>query len=243
VITTGFAERTYREEAAPHGLTSFRVTVGQTDLWIAAESDLTDEAYRSVRKHRSALEDYIAVHPGFAESLKPVKTSADTEGLVLVMTEAGNRVGIGPMSAVAGAISEAVSRELARFSNTVMVENGGDLYLMGGGSRKIGIWAGNSPLSGRVGILIKSDTGMAVCTSSGTVGPSLSFGRADAATVISRSGALADAAATDLGNRVKSKEDIEPALDVTLNIEGILGAAVIIGDAVGAMGEVELVKI
>ena len=37
---TVYTERTYREEAAPQGLSSFRVVVDETDLWIAADRDL-----------------------------------------------------------------------------------------------------------------------------------------------------------------------------------------------------------
>jgi len=243
VITTGFARREYRNDAAPEGLVSFRVTIEQTDLWIAARLDLNARAYESVRRHRSILEEYISGNPDFSGSLKPLDADAEVDGLVMKMIVAGKQVGIGPMSAVAGAIAEAVAKDLLPESPTVIVENGGDLYLLGNESRKVSIWSGESTLTGRLGIVVHPGEGLAVCTSSGTVGPSLSFGNADAATVLSASGALADAAATDLGNRVKSKEDIQPALEAALGIEGILGAVVVIGDAMGAAGDVELIKI
>ncbi len=243
MITTGFSEREYRKDAAPEGLVSFRVTVEQTDLWIAARSDLAGKAYESVRRHRSILEEYISGNPDFFGSLKPLDADSEVNGLVRGMINAGKLVGIGPMSAVAGTIAEAVARDLIRESSTVIVENGGDLYLMGNESRVISIWAGESPLSGQLGIEVHPGEGLAVCTSSGTVGPSLSFGRADAAVVLSASGALADAAATDLGNRISSSEDIERALEQTIAIDGVLGAVVVIGDAVGAMGEVEIVPL
>jgi ApbE superfamily uncharacterized protein (UPF0280 family) len=243
VITTGFAERKYREDAAPEGLVSFRVTIEQTDLWIAARTDLAEKAYESVHRHRSILEEYISVNPDFFGSLKPLDADSEVNGLVREMINAGKQVGIGPMSAVAGTIAEAVARDLIRESSTVIVENGGDLYLMGNESRVISIWAGESPLSRQLGIEVHPGEGLAVCTSSGTVGPSLSFGSADAAVVLSASGALADAAATDLGNRISSSEDIERALEQTIAIDGALGAVVVIGDAVGAMGEVEIVPL
>jgi len=243
VITTGFAQREYRKDAAPEGLVSFRVTIEQTDLWIAAQMDLTGRACESVRRHRSILEEYISGNPDFSGSLKPLDADAEVDGLVMEMIVAGKQVGIGPMSAVAGAIAEAVAKDLSPESPTVIVENGGDLYLLGNESRKVSIWSGGSTLTGRIGIVVHPGEGLAVCTSSGTVGPSLSFGNADAATVLSASGALADAAATDLGNRVKSKEDIEPALEAVLGVEGVLGAVVVVGDAMGAAGDVELIQI
>ena len=243
MITTGFSEREYREDAAPTGLVSFRVTVDQTDLWIAALSELTQRAYESICGHRWILEEYISRNPDFSGSLEPLSAQGPRDDLVGKMIDAGKQVGIGPMAAVAGTIAEAVAGDLVPESSTVIVENGGDLYLVGDEDRIIGIWAGGSPLSGKLGIKVNPGKGLAVCTSSGTVGPSLSFGRADAAAVVSASGALADAAATDLGNRVSSKEDIESALEQTIAIDGVLGALVVIGDAVGAMGEVELVKI
>ena len=60
---------------------------------------------------------------------------------------------------------------------------------------------------------------------------------------VSRSGALADAAATRLGNLVKSPEDMENALELILGMDGISGAVVILGDALGAAGDVELVSV
>jgi hypothetical protein len=84
---------------------------------------------------------------------------------------------------------------------------------------------------------------LGLCTSSGTVGPSLSFGKADAAIVLANSAALADAAASALGNRVQSAEDIQPALEYLQTIPGVLGGAAIIGEHLGAWGEVELVRV
>ena len=119
----------------------------------------------------------------------------------------------------------------------------GDLYLFGDSFSSVGLWAGPSPLSGRVALSVDPSQGVAVCTSSGTVGPSLSMGRADAATVISPSGALADAAATELGNRIRHSEDMEKALDWVLSITGVTGAVVVMGETIGAKGEVELVPL
>jgi ApbE superfamily uncharacterized protein (UPF0280 family) len=238
-----FTIRDYREKAAPRGLVCFRAAVGQTDLWIAAQRDLTGEAVRSIRAHRAGIEWYIRARPEFKTALTPWRESAPDGSLVARMMEASAAVGIGPMAAVAGTLAEAVAKDLYRFSPRVFVENGGDLYLFGPDRVRIGLWAGHSPLSGRLSLDLDPGFGTAVCSSSGTVGPSLSFGKADCATVISPLGALADAAATELGNRVKSPDDIEAALDWALSVTGVTGAVVIMGDAIGAKGQVELVPV
>ncbi|MDF1536242.1 MAG: UPF0280 family protein [bacterium] len=243
MLRAGFGNRDYREGPAPGGLVSFRAVVDETDLWIAARENLTAAALASIRKHRAGVEEYIGEHPGFASALKPWVVKVPHGSLVSRMTEAAAAVGIGPMAAVAGTIAEAVARDLNLRSGQVVVENGGDLYLIGGRPRRIGIWAGKSPLTNRVGLEVVPGGGIAVCTSSGTVGPSLSFGKADAAVVISRSGALADAAATALGNRVNGPGDVESALDWAMSVTGITGAVVVLGSTIGAKGQVELVPL
>lgn len=234
--------RDYRDRAVPAGLMSFRAAVAQTDLWIAARRDLTEKAIRSIRGHRGAIEDYIREHPAFAGTLTPWPHAIFASPIVERMVQASLAAGVGPMASVAGAIAQAVAEDLSPHSDRILVENGGDLFLIGDGATVVGLWAGASPLSGQLGLALYPGQGISVCTSSGTVGPSLSFGRTDCATVVSRSGALADAAATELGNRVEIPEDIAAALDWALSVEGVLGAVVIMGDVVGAKGEVELVK-
>jgi len=234
--------RDYRNQAVPAGLTSFRAAVAQTDLWIAARRDLTELAIQSIRGHRRAIEDYIREHPAFATTLIPWPEGVFASPIVERMVHASMAAGVGPMASVAGAIAQAVAEDLSPHSDRILVENGGDLFLIGDDSTVVGLWAGNSPLSGQLGLALHPGRGISVCTSSGTVGPSLSYGRADCATVISRSGALADAAATELGNRVKVPDEIAAALDWALSVRGVIGAAVIMGSVMGAKGEVELVR-
>lgn len=229
--------------ARPEGLVSFSASVDETDLWIAAREDLAEEAILSIRKNRADLESYIAGHPGFRTTLVPWTEEVSEGTLAAAMACAAAAVGTGPMAAVAGALAESVARDLSRLSPLVLVENGGDLYLIGPDRVRAGLWAGLSPISGKMALVLDAVDGVAVCTSSGTVGPSLSYGRADCATVISPSGALADAAATELGNRVKKPADVETALDWVLSVTGVTGAVVIIGETFGAKGDVELIPV
>jgi len=82
-----------------------------------------------------------------------------------------------------------------------------------------------------------------VCTSSGTVGHSRSFGRADAVTVVAESVPLADAIATSIGNLVVSAEYVEAGLEKMQEIAGITGGVIVAGDKLGAWGDINLVPL
>ena len=151
---------------------------------------------------------------------------------------------ITPMAAVAGAVAERVGKALLAETPQVIVENGGDVFLSTSHPRVAAVFAGASPLTGRIGIqLTRVNEPLGLCTSSGTVGPSLSFGRADAAIVLAGSAALADAAATALGNRIQTADDIERAVNVVRFFPGVLGAMAVVSESFGAWGEIELVRV
>ncbi len=234
----------YRDWVDSRKLLSYTVTLGESDLYIATETDLSKEAARILRRERAVVESYIRAHPGFATSLEPLACPSDAPAIIREMSAAAQAAGVGPMAAIAGAVAEFVGRELGRFSNEVIVENGGDIYLQGKELRTVAIYAGDSPLSGRVGIEIDLKGGVAgVCTSSGTVGHSISFGKADAAVVVAASAALADAAATAIGNRVKNAGDIEAGLELARRIDGITASVIIAGGRIGAWGDVKLIRL
>lgn len=143
------------------------------------------------------------------------------------------------MASVAGAIAEFVGKDLLGFTDNLIIENGGDIFLQSKKSLSIGIFAGESALSYKVKIIVKpEETPFGICTSSATVGPSLSFGKVDAVCVLSKSAILADAAASAIGNGVKSKNDIKKALDYGMKIPGVRGIVIIIGNDMGAAGKV-----
>jgi hypothetical protein len=235
--------RTYRRWLR-NELSSFRVRIDESDLMVSAERPLRELAERALLSVRADLERYVRDDPGFASSLTPYEPRSDAPEIAREMAEAARRSGVGPMAAVAGAVAEWVGRALLAESGQVIVENGGDIFLYSKQPRTAAIYAGSSPLSGRIGLRISlTDRPLGLCTSSGTVGPSLSFGKADAAVVLAESAALADAAASALGNRVQGEGDVESALEHLRTIAGVLGGAVVIGDHLGAWGEVEVVKV
>lgn len=236
--------RTYRNIFKSGALTYYTVKVKQTDLCIGATTDIRKQAEQSVCKYRQQVEEYIRRQPVFLHSLVPVEPLQDAPEIVRHMCRAAQAAGVGPMTAIAGAVSMYVSYDLAPLSKELMIENGGDIYLVGSKERITGIYAGASPLSCKIGLKISpEELPMAICTSSGTVGHSLSFGLADAAVILSKDACLADAAATALGNLVRTPEDIEPALKKIQTIQGISGALIIMGNSMGAWGGIKLVKL
>ncbi len=236
-----YQPRTYRHWIEGKDLTPFNVTVKETDLYIRASSNLQKKARRLVLKYRRQLEGYIKRNPVFQESLEPLHVLEDAPAIVKAMAEAGRKAGVGPMAAVAGAIAEYVGRELLDFSPEIIVENGGDIFIKTIRKRTVGVYAGESPLTGKIGLEIEPrDTPLGICTSSGTVGHSVSYGRADAVVVVSTSAALADAAATAIGNRVQNHEDINNAIELGRGIDGLKGILIIIGEKVGVWGNIKL---
>lgn len=240
-----YEERFYRKQHAMTGLAAYQVAVAETDLWISSERDRTPEVTAWVTACRSQVAGAEAKLPGFLKSLEPLPGSSG-QPLVDCMLKAARMAGVGPMAAVAGAIAQHIGESLGQpgSHSNLCVENGGDIYMDSDSERTILIYAGTSPLSNRIGIRLRADQfPLGICTSAGTVGHSLSFGKADAAVVLSRNAALADAAATAAGNRLKTVEDMDEALAFLKNIPGIMGCVLIIGDRLGAWGDIELVPV
>jgi ApbE superfamily uncharacterized protein (UPF0280 family) len=235
-----YSDRVYRVLHSARDLVYFRVSAEETDLHIGARRFLQKEAHIAALQARAEIKAEIARRPRFAISFEPLKIHGTETELVASMLKAGITASVGPMAAVAGAIAEYVGRALLKLSDEVIVENGGDIFLRSEKERLVAVHAGESPLSGKLAVAVKPADGLGVCTSSGTVGHSISFGKADAALIIAKDCALADAAASHLGNLVRSADDIDAALDDTLKIDGVNGALIIIGDRVGVKGCVEL---
>jgi len=244
-----YSERVYRQIQAQGDLVSSFVRISETDLHILADRDVEHQARELVLQYRLQLESYIARQPAFLTALLPLPADDLAPPLVRDMLQAGIAAEVGPMAAVAGAVAEYVGRSLLlQGVKEVMVENGGDIYLSRKKDCTVAIFAGQSPLSNKVGVLIAGkDMPRGICTSSGTVGHSLSFGDADSVTVLASSTPLADAVATRLGNEVgrgqSGEGGIKRALAAARQFDGIDGVVVICGALMGAVGRVELVKL
>jgi ApbE superfamily uncharacterized protein (UPF0280 family) len=236
--------RFYRRGINPPGLIGFSVSVQETDLQVHADRDLTAAARDLVLRHRGYIEAFIGRRPSFRDSLIPLRITEPVPPIVSSMARAATATGVGPMAAVAGAIAEHVARDLLDRSREVIVENGGDVFLVTRQPVVTGVYAGASPLSLAVGLRVGGgEAPIAVCTSSASVGHSLSRGRADAACALAADGALADAAATAIGNRVRSAADISKAIAFARSLQGLHGVVIIAGGRIGCWGAVELVPL
>ncbi len=237
-------ERTYRNIVRRDNLVPFRVVVRETDLSIHAKKVLIDVAKNLVLSCRQEIEHYIEHYPEFATHLSPLPHSSPMPEIISRMIISSAAAGVGPMATVAGVVAEYVGIGLGPHSSEVIVENGGDIFLNTKGPVTVGIYAGTSPLSMTIGLrLPECNRPISVCTSSGTIGHSMSLGKADAVTVVSDICPLADAAATAICNQVQSKSHIEKAIDFGKTINGITGIVVVLDDRIGFWGDVEVVPL
>jgi len=239
----GYTPRTYRRLSRPQGLVPYRVQVGESDLAIWSTQEWEQEAIRLLCQARGEIEEYIARSREFEGALSPLPPDPSASLLIQQMLEAGHRAGVGPMAAVAGAIAAFVGAGLP--CPEVMIENGGDLYLRITRPRTIALFAGeNSPFSYKLGLKINPlDSPLGVSTSSGTLGHALSFGRADAVTILSPNCALSDAAATAVANKVQGPDSIDRALAFAQKISEVTGVVIACQGKLGVWGKVELVNL
>jgi len=237
-------ERTYRNFVNTDKLLAFRVVVKETDLLVHAEKKMEYEARKLVLEHRAYVEAYIKAHPDFAAVLTPWQLDGPAAAIVVDMVKAGENAGVGPMAAIAGAVAEHVGLGLLKSTDHVIVENGGDVFIKTDTPMTVGIFAGKSSLSLRIGIRVSGGPKpTAVCTSSGTVGHSLSLGKADAVCAVADSCSIADAAATAIANQVQSIADIKSAIARGRRIENLRGIIIIVGEKIGMWGDLEVVPL
>jgi ApbE superfamily uncharacterized protein (UPF0280 family) len=184
---------------------------------------------------RQALEAYIAFDPFFAVTFDPYDPDSD-EPVVTRMADAARKAGVGPMAAVAGTIAWAgVEAMLEAGASFGIIDNGGDIALISDRPARVGVHAGNAALSNRIAFIVPpQDAVLGICTSSATVGPSVSFGMADAVTVFARDVALADAWATAVCNAIRP--DDRSVLD-RIDPAGVAGIFAIMGEATVRWGD------
>lgn len=239
-----YKKRTYRHINPPKGLVRFEVIVQETDLSVYARQPMETTVRELVLQSRGTIEAYIRQFPRFARTLSPWVINGPAPPIIREMAEAGENAGVGPMAAVAGVVAQYVGKGLLADSPEVIVENGGDIFVSVSRPVTVGILAGHSSVSRKLGVRINPGSHpVGICTSSGTVGHSLSLGKAEAVTVISTSCPVADAAATAVANHVQTPKDIRPAVDWAQTIPGVDGVVIINGDNVAVWGDLDLVPI
>ena len=239
-----YKERTYRSRFSDDERRWFCVKFLESDLWIGVDSgsyraSMEADTYAMLVELRRSMDAYLLMDPAYKAALTPYDAGLEAPNILKEMSRVSHKTGIGPMSAVAGA----VARHVAEFldTNEVIVENGGDIYAQACSDMDISVFAGQSPLSEKIGLHIPAaDFPLGICTSSGTVGPSLSLGRADAVMIVCKDVMLADSYATAMANRIKTVNDLQPVIDRISDIPEILGAIAVKDDRMAITGQFEL---
>ncbi len=239
-------DRYYRRLCSPEGKEKgFQVILEETDLWITAEKDLSSEILDYIQVLRSEIKSFSGMHPQFMNSLSPVSVPINSPEIISRMAEAGEALQTGPMAAVAGGIAHMVAQEFVDVSPNLLVENGGDTYLYSTRERTVGI-LGDPQQGVCLGIRLSAEQfPCALCSSSATIGHSLSLGEGDLALVLAKDGFIADAAATALANLLQGRKGLKKMLSQgeklrNKGVRGILGQK---GEEIGAWGELELVNL
>ena len=215
-----------------------QIRVKETWASVTAAERFLELAECTIAAARADIEDYIAAEPRFLTSLEPLPIDMSAPLVARRMAAAAALAGVGPMAAVAGTIAQVTVEALVAAGCThVVVDNGGDVVLRIDRPLTVGIFTGNARIRD-IALRLEPRPGIfSICTSSGTVGHSLSFGRADAATVVAESGCLADATATALGNRVLERNEAAVARAIRETLaDGVDGLLVVIGDHLGLGG-------
>jgi ApbE superfamily uncharacterized protein (UPF0280 family) len=229
----------------PNKRTRERFQLKETIVTISSEKRYMPVAKDAIRSCRSALEKFIRKDPFFAVTLDQYRSAhPDVPPIAGRMIDAANTLGIGPMSAVAGTIaSMAVEAMIDAGATYAIVDNGGDIALINDETVIVGIYAGESTTNIDIGLEIEpSDSILGICTSSGRIGHSISFGNADAVTILSGDVSLADAAATAVGNAVNGAASIKEAFSIVSGLKSITGGLIIIGGQIGIYGSVPIVE-
>jgi len=231
----------YRRMVQSTDLITRKVQVRETDLLVSGFNDLEKMAKALVQKYRQQIENYIEKHPSFVRAMLPLKRDPFAPRIINSMIEAASRAHVGPMASVAGAISEYVGLGLLPYSRDVIVENGGDVFISSSVKRKVMLLAESSGVSGIKIAIQGSPKPIGLCTSSGKLGHSLSYGRADGVMALGPTASLADAAATGIANCVKTPSDIKEGLKMAQNM-GMIGIIILVDGYVGAWGEIEFLN-
>ncbi|MGI6361869.1 MAG: UPF0280 family protein [Bacillota bacterium] len=243
-----YMKRIYRQ-SFDGDLQMVTVAVKETDLAICLPAgiwtpQLAKQAVTLIKDLRQQLELYLSTDPEFLVSHQPCEVKPHAPPIALAMSQAARQANVGPMATVAGVFSQAMGQFLSDYSSEVIVENGGDIYLQSTQERLVGIFAGTSPFNEKLALRVRSaQCPVGICTSSGMVGHSFSYGKADAAVIIASDTLLADAVATATANLVQTAADVAKAAEFAMQIKNIIAAVVIKDEKIAAAGDTELVPL
>jgi ApbE superfamily uncharacterized protein (UPF0280 family) len=226
---------------------SVSLSIGESDLWIGYQPSsvdslsLSQEAARHLRKLRNEILNYP--DKAFLTSYAPLSPKGETTPLLEAMFRSSVLSKTGPMASVAGAVAQRMGIYLKeKFAlSEIVVENGGDLYIDVLKDLPVTLIAPGNKLSGKLSLVVDSlHSPIGLCTSSGKIGHSFSYGKADAVMVACFDAALADAYATAFCNRVQSSEDVQRICNEMNEIAEIISAVVLLDDKLALCGQLEV---
>lgn len=219
-----------------------QIDMGETHIRLT--SDLADhnlEGY--IHSLRRDLKAYITRNQDFLLSMEPIESDEENlSPIVEKMYESSSFADVGPMACVAGTISQlSLDYLIENGSRHSIVENGGDIALVCNKKVLCGIYSKNPVLGNGMAFEIRPRSRpLGICTSSGKIGHSISFGEADSVTVISASPSLADGLATRIANEVTgpdSESRVSNALECSENYREFFEGVLVISDEnVGTVG-------
>jgi ApbE superfamily uncharacterized protein (UPF0280 family) len=242
-----YESRTYRQKMGSSRFSSISLAIGESDLWIGYQPSSVDSrslamhAARHLRKLRNEIFNYS--DKSFLTRYTPLEQTGETSPFLQSMINASQVSGTGPMASVAGAVAQDIGTYLKEtFSLTeIVVENGGDLYIDILQELPVKLFAPGNKLSGKLSLVVDSlHSPLGVCTSSGKIGHSFSFGKADAVMVACTDAALADAYATAFCNRVKTPHDVQEICNEMNQHADIISAVVLLDDKLALCGQLEV---
>jgi len=227
---------------------SFLVVEEETDIWVGVpesqnSTELRNFSYSIVKALRGTIEEYISNRPDFQESLSPIGTDKNIDPILNKMILAAQQAQTGPMAGVAGAFAHVLGKELVTTYDLdeLIIENGGDNYIDINSEVTCSIFAGESPLSEKIGFkILPKYSPLGICTSSGSFGPSKSLGEADAVAVAAKNTILADCYATAIANKVNSGDEIQQNIEIIKEEEDLVAGAIIKDEKIAVAGELEL---
>lgn len=225
-------------------LTQENIDINETHIMLS--TDLKNHNLNQfIKNERKQLEKYIQKYPEFKLSLEKLinPNPENNPEIINLMYKTSKEVKIGPMASVAGTISElSLNHLIKQNTKTSIIENGGDIALINDKKIICGIYSNNEILGNQIGFKLKPNKKpIGICTSSGKIGHSISFGNSEAVTIISNSASLSDGLATKIANEVKgntNQEAVENALDYSESYKDLFkGALIISGDSIGTIGK------
>lgn len=222
-----------------------KVEIGETAATIAAERRYIADAVAAIRSERGHIERKVRQDRFFLTTFEPYEACADDPPVVKRMCDATAKAGVGPMASVAGAVAaEAVEAMVRAGCAHCWVDNGGDIALKLDKAITLEVFSDLDSGKAFGFDLSPTQKPMGICSSSGRLGHSISFGNSDVVVAIAEDAVLADALATAIGNRVVDRESLKTCFDPFKSIPGIIGSLAVLDGEVAVFGKVpELIEV